>query len=294
MQWLVQQSCLPNGKEWGSMPKSPSSLSALKQWYENKDCFRKLMRPFTTIGAHEEAMDWISLVYTNICNQRHSGTIKRLIKEKSDPIRSCFQFCCCCLWSTNHIVEMKKKTKPVARIGSRSKTWRSAMSRGSFSYTSCENARKFQNPIRHLCTSYKIKDLLSLQSYKSQLKEALEWIKGAPMGIKQNHPKCRVCSCVHEMKKEPQNPEALCTAQIKEILRKHFKEIDGCTHNIKLPVYHYLPPGGSKSSQSWFLCSMHAMHFPYSHHCIKKDRHVDAEKLWLDSDSNKGVFELHI
>jgi hypothetical protein len=24
---------------------------------------------------------------------------------------------------------------------------------------------------------------------------------------------------------------------------------------------------------------MHAMHFPYSHHCIKKDRHVDAEKL---------------
>lgn len=70
------------------------------------------------------------------------------------------------------------------------------------------------------------------------------------MGIKQEHPKCRVCSCVHEMKKEPQNPEALCTAQIKEILWKHFKEIDGCTHNIKLPVYHYLPPGGSKSSQS--------------------------------------------
>jgi hypothetical protein len=39
------------------MPKSPSSLSALKQWYENKDGFKKLMRPFTTIGAHEEAMD---------------------------------------------------------------------------------------------------------------------------------------------------------------------------------------------------------------------------------------------
>lgn len=71
---------------------------------------QKAYETLTTIWAHEEAMDWISLVYTNICNQIHSGTIKRLIKEKSDPIRSCFQFCCCCLWSTNHIVKMKKKT----------------------------------------------------------------------------------------------------------------------------------------------------------------------------------------
>jgi hypothetical protein len=39
---------------------------------------------------------------------------------------------------------------------------------------------------------------------------------------------------------------------------------------------------------------MHAMHFPYSHHCIKKDRDVNAEELWLDGDSNNGVFELHI
>jgi hypothetical protein len=100
MQWLVQQSCLPNGKEWGSMPKSPSSLSALKQWHENKDCFKKLMRPSQQLGLMRKLWDWISLVYTNICNQTHSGTIKRPIKEKSDPIRSCFQFCCCCLWST--------------------------------------------------------------------------------------------------------------------------------------------------------------------------------------------------